>query len=204
MGLETKEGTEEIPLPRVKKEEVEETLFPGENDDDNEEDLFSQAHQYRETFEYDGEGDEEHEDDPEGEEIDDNVKVSDTTEEDETYYKLAMGFLDTTRAMGLSMYAEGDVSAVDKYIFYKDWNDPKHKAELEAGRVVARKWKFSAFKHLPEMVLILAVVVSTVILFNQAKKDKKANEGQQAPKGTEDHKKGKEVPLKHRKLSKVP
>ncbi len=106
-----------------------------------------------------------------------NPTISQTSQEDEQYFKLGMGLLDSNRAILLSLYVSGDMENVDKYMYYKDWNDPKHRPILEAGRVVANKYKFSAFKYLPELCLVLAIVVSSAVLFSLAKKDKAAQMG---------------------------
>ncbi len=103
-----------------------------------------------------------------------NPTISQTSQEDEQYCKLFLGLLDNNRAIMLSLYVSGDMENVDKYMYYRDWSDPKHKPILEAGRVVAAKYKFSAFKYLPELCLVLAIVVSSAVLFSIAKKDKAA------------------------------
>ncbi|WP_052592662.1 hypothetical protein [Aureispira sp. CCB-QB1] len=136
-------------------------------DTDYEPSFFANADQPREGFEVE---EEEEEMDKEGEEP---PKISETSEEDEQYFKIAMSFLDQTRAMGLSMFAGYGIENTDKYIFYKDWSDPKHKATLEAGRVVAKKYKLSAFQHLPELMLLVGIIASTGALFTMAKEDKK-------------------------------
>ncbi len=153
----------------------------------NESDLYSDLDKPREGYENvenDSEGDWDDIDD--GEEP---PRISETSQEDEEYFKLAMGILDNTRAMAFSMYATGDIAKVADYTVYKDWNDPQHQALLQSGRIVAKKYKLHAFDMLPELMIAGALIMSTFLLYRQAKKDKqetaqKKYEANKAKNGT--------------------
>jgi len=158
---------------------------------DDEADFFSKADAPREKFE----NAEKTEEKPQ------NPTISQTSQEDEQYFKLAMGLLDSNRAICLSLYVDGNMDNVDKWMYYKDWNDPKHRPILEAGRVVAAKYKLSAFNYLPEFCLILAIVVSSAILFSMAKKEKQAKATAQPNPQTNPQ--AQDNPTKPTKLKKV-
>lgn len=184
-------------IETIEENELEKPVLDLDNDEDFEPSFFDGVEKPREGFEDEDEEGEETEE--EGEEP---PKISDTTEEDEQYFKLAMGAFDQTRAIAFSVFAGSGMEGTDKYTYYKDWNDPKHKATLEAGRVVAKKWKLSSFQNLPEFMLLVAIVVSSGVLFKQAKDDKAARKQKEAqanaappPPPTKQAPKTKEVKL---------
>lgn len=153
-------------------EEKEEIVIENDNSSDDALDFFTGSDSPRENFEHVENEDDEDQEEGEEQNEQEQPTISETSEEDEQYFKIVVGFLDNTRAMGLSFYATGGMESVDKYTYYTDWNDKKHKQFLEAGCVVAKKHKFSAFKNLPEMVIVIAIIISTGMLFSQAKKEK--------------------------------
>jgi len=188
------------PVVQIISEEEEDW---GSSFKDSEEAIFETASEPREGFE--GGGDDlDNEPEEPGEERKPN-NFSNPAEEDVASYQIGMGVLDNTRAMFLSFHAVGDISLVDKYTFYKNWDDPKHKAELRAGAIVAKKWKFSSFQNLPEFAILIALVASTLILVSQAKADKKEHAATKASTAKNTNQKGgKEIEFrpKRQKLSK--
>lgn len=186
----TDEVVEKIEIP------VETPPVDNNSVSDDEADFFSNADAPKEKFENVNT-----EDAGTQEEKPQNPTISQTSQEDEQYFKLAMGLLDSNRAICLSLYVDGNMDNVDKWMYYKDWNDPKHRPILEAGRVVAAKYKLSAFNYLPEFCLILAIVVSSAILFSMAKKEKQAKATAQPNPQTDPQ--SKENPTKPTKLKKA-
>ncbi len=101
-----------------------------------------------------------------------NPTLEDTTETDEAAFIMLMSLIDSSRAMGLSLYASGSMDSVDKYIYYKDWKDPKHKPFLNAGRIVSKKYPVSALNFVPEITILLGFAISTYALYRVAKAEK--------------------------------
>jgi hypothetical protein len=154
---------------KIKIEEEEEDNFSF--DIDNEADFLKDAAEPREGYEINEEEDLEGDwaDEEEGEEP---PRMSETTEEDEAYFKLFMGFIDNTRASVFSLYVGGDMEKVKDYKIYNNWDDPQHAEILRAGRIVAKKYKFHAFDHLPELMIVGSILMSSYFLYKQAKNEK--------------------------------
>lgn len=154
----------------LKLKEDEEVLQPPIEQDD-EADFFSSADKPRENFE-DVEDETEEPPSGDGASTKEPIKLSETTSDDEANFILFMNMIDSTRAMGFSYYVNGDLDLVSKFTVYKDWKDPQHQQLLHAGRIVAKKYSLAAFDKMPEFMICLALLLSTVALFSQAKKMK--------------------------------
>lgn len=146
------------------------------NNSSNDSDLFGLEDDdfslFEENFNQDREGAQDLEDDEDPDESaePDRDLVGDTTDEDEYMFRFLLSILDDTRAMGFSFWAAGNIAEADKYRYYDNLDAPKHRELLRAGRIVARKYKFSA---MPELVILLSIVISSAMLWKTAAKDKK-------------------------------
>ena len=160
---------DEVVQEPKKKIIVEEEDFDFDFGTSNEEDLYKDLNQKREKQKEWNPEEEEEEELYEGKE---SARMSETTDEDEAYFKLLMGFIDNTRAMGFSLYVGGDMDKVKDYKMYKNWSDPEHMELLSSGRIVARKYKLHALDLLPEMMIAASLLISTFMLYKKAKNDK--------------------------------
>ena len=153
-------------------------------DDDSELiDELKENKEYFEEEELDDDSEEELDDDSE-EELDDDSEEPQQQEEpfisNEEAYKFVAGLIDNSRAMLLSVVVGGDLERVNKYIWYQNWDDPKHKMELQAGAKVAAKYNLSNIKMLPEFMLLMALGISSAFVYKQAMNDKKELKQKQA------------------------
>lgn len=169
------------------KDDVQEVI--NNNVEDNEADFFSGLEKPREHFE-----NPEQEEEPTTATPSEGVKLSDTTMDDEASFILVMNLFDNTRAMALSMFDAGNLDMVKDYTYYKDWKDPQHQQLLQAGRIVAKKYTLSAFDKLPEVMICIALIVSSYALFRQAQSNKKERKTKQEQEAYQQHTKPQEQP----------
>lgn len=109
-------------------------------------------------------------------------KLSDTDENDEANFRLLIGLMDNTRAIGFSLMTDRSMDHVDKYTYYKDWDDPKHKQFLEAGRIVSKKYSSAVFNYLPELTILIMFAISSAGIWSEVKSEKAKRQEEQNKK----------------------
>lgn len=128
------------------------------------------------------EGGEQQEDDEEElENLQDEFKQVD--QEDLLLAKAALYFFDDSRAALLSAYAHKDINHTKDYIYYKDLDDDRSQILLRAISIYTRQWRLG---QSPLLIILIALVISTVTMFYKARQAKKEREEQEEAKHLEE------------------
>ena len=99
------------------------------------------------------------------------------TEDDYIGAEGILSFFDETRAMLLSMYSTGDIDSAERYQYYKDFEEGKHKYIVKAA---AKMWQKFNLSSKPEYILGGALLTSSFFLWRRAEKDRKHILGEKA------------------------
>lgn len=137
---------------------------------DSMDDLFANAKQDREEFTTEAwENDQEPQQEEGGANQQQEKQSKEAQEANRQAGRMVISFLDQTRAMCLSLFIQGDTKRQDQFIYYKNWDDPKHSGMNYCLDVLGKKYNFVAIQYMPEIILIGILIISTVALFKEAK-----------------------------------